>query len=85
MAYFIFLLVSADPDSKLIELEMFCWVSGLVSSIILLSAITYTIIKLNKLWTGTNQEGIRITVIAVVFGLAFITKSIYEWSEYAIQ
>ena len=85
LIYLIFILLSLDTDSIGIQLEIFCWAMGTISSTLLLSTIIYTIVKLRQMWTGQeNAEAKRITYIAAVFCIAFVTKSIYEWTEYSI-
>ena len=83
LIYLIIILLNLDTDSICVDLEIFCWTMGTISSALLLSTIIYTIVKLRQMWTGQeNAEARRIISIAVVFSLAFITKSIYEWSEF---
>jgi heme/copper-type cytochrome/quinol oxidase subunit 3 len=83
LIYLIVLLVTKDKESEIIEVELFCWIVGTISTTILLSAIIYTLVKLRKMWTGQdNAEVKRIRYIAVFFGLAFVTRTVYEWAEY---
>jgi hypothetical protein len=56
---------------------------GLISSVLLLSAILYTILKVRSMFPGRdNPEAVRIGIIALIFGLSFIIKSLYEWTMF---
>ncbi len=67
----------------LAKMEIFCWVMGLISSVLLLSAILYTILKVRSMFPGRdNPEAVRIGIIALIFGLSFIIKSLYEWTMF---
>lgn len=62
---------------------MVCWVAGMLSSIILILAIAYTVIKLKVMFPGQEfHEKGRITCIALIFCFSITTKSLFEWDMY---
>jgi hypothetical protein len=65
---------------KFIRMEIMCWALGLISSIILICAIAYTLVKLRAMFPGQEfSEKTRIGCIASIFCVTIFTKSIYEW------
>lgn len=66
-----------------IKLEIICWIAGIISTILLLTAIAYTVCKLKKMFPGHKfPEQNRITCIAIIFSVSIFTKSLYEWIMY---
>lgn len=75
-----------ESRPKFIKMEIICWAAGLTSSIILICAITYTIIKLRIMFPGQEfSENSRIRCIAIIFCLSIFTKSVFEWAMFYIQ
>jgi hypothetical protein len=65
-------------------MEIVCWAAGVLSSVILITAIAYTayILKLMYPGQGAFPERNRIMYIALIFSISITTKSVFEWFMY---
>ena len=71
---------------KFIRIEIVCWVASTISSVILIAAGLYTVLMLRKLYgSDFNRTQGCLTLIVVIFIIAFGTKSTYEWIMYKIH
>ena len=71
---------------KFIRIEIISWVASTFSSALLIAAGLYTIMMLRKLYGNDfNKTKGCLTLIVVIFCIAFGTKSIYEWGMYKMH
>lgn len=72
-------------NNRLVYVDASCWIVGLLNTTILILSIFYTLGKLKQMYPNANnamvkEETTKITLIAAVFGLAFLVKSAFEWT-----
>jgi len=77
---------SATYMEKFIRIEIVSWVASTISSAILIAAGLYTVIMLRKLYgSDFNRTKGCLTLIVVIFFVAFGIKSTYEWVMYKLH
>ena len=88
IVYIVLVCVKSKDRSKdmFIRIEIVSWVASTISSFILIAAGTYTVFMLRKLYGNAfNRTTLFLTLIVIIFCLAFGVKSIYEWRMYSVQ
>ena len=88
IVYIVLVCVKSKEKSKdmFIRIEIVSWVASTISSFILIEAGTYTVVMLRKLYGNAfNRTTLFLTLIVIIFCLAFGVKSIYEWRMYSVQ
>lgn len=90
MIVFVALVTWMQPavliGNTLIDLEWVCWSLNFFSETLLLASVFYSIKKLHYLYPSSENamtgEIIKMTKIAVVFGVAFLVQTVYVTALY---
>lgn len=93
VAYFtLMVIMESDNDNnyeKLAYLELTVWTLLLLSTLILILSICYTIKMLKRMYPGSEndlvaEEARKIKKIAIVYGVSFLTRSMFDWTMFAL-
>ena len=89
MGYLIYLVEKTSKTDfvidqlNYIQLSVFCWVVSTVATFILGIAVGFCIYNLKKMFPDQNHA--KIYLIAGLFSTAFLIRTAYEWSEFALR